>query len=491
MKPSEYASLNAAQQLALLDSGDVSSVELTQAHLGRIDEVNAPINAIVTVDAEGALSRARQSDDARARGELLGPLAGLPMTHKDTHNVAGMRSTNGSLCLKDFVPDTDDLVVARLRASGVVATGKSNVPEFGAGSHTFNEVFGTTTNPYDTSRSAGGSSGGLAAALASGIQPLGEGSDMGGSLRIPASFCNVFGFRPSWGVIPMPSPVNAWAWLGRTGPMARTVGDLELFMNAVAGPTPEVTPGAPDLRGAFGQVPGAQRGGVRGVRGLRVGFTTSLGLPVQPAMQEAVRRAAATFEAMGATVEEASPDLTGAAEVFDATRATDFAAGLGSFVESQRELVKPEVIWNVELGWSLSNRDLLRVRALLTRLQASMREFHRRFDLLISPGAQVVAFDATQRFPAEIEGVASTTYLDWMRSACLLSAAGVPTLAAPAGFDGDGLPTGVQLSGFHYTDAELLAWGKAYEKASGHDAAPISPRLAACDARSLRTLAPA
>lgn len=484
MDAKEYAGLTATEQLGLLDSGEVSSRELTEAHLARIEQVNAPLNAIVVVDEEGALRRAEAADAARAAGTATGGLHGLPMTHKDTHNVAGIRSTNGSLVFKDLVPEEDDLVVARLRAAGVVATGKSNVPEFGAGSHTFNEVFGTTTNPYDTARSAGGSSGGLASAIAAGIQPLGEGSDMGGSLRIPASFCNVFGFRPSWGVIPMPSPVNAWAWLGRTGPMSRSVEDLEAFMRAVAGPDERVIPSAPVNPADFGgEAP-------QDLRGVRVGFTRDfgVGLPIEPEMVAAVERAAAVFESLGATVVEATPDLSEAARVFDHTRATDFAAGLGPLVEKHPELIKPEVQWNVELGWSLSNRDIMQTRAANTRLQAGLRSFYNDFDLYLSPGAALTAFDATLRYPETVNGVEPTTYLDWMRSACLLSAAGLPTLAAPAGFgEASGLPTGVQISAYHYNDPQLLRWAKAYEAASGFDRAPIEPRTVTVDARQVVT----
>jgi amidase len=454
----------ATELVALLARGELSSRELTQAHLERIEQVNPAINSIVTIDAEGAIDRAGAADAAQAAGGPLGPLHGLPMTHKDTHMVAGMRSTNGSPAFAHHVPQEDDLVIARLRAAGVVATGKSNVPEFGAGSHTFNEVFGTTVNPHDTTRSAGGSSGGLAAALAAGIQPLGEGSDMGGSLRIPASFCNVFGFRPSYGVIPMPSPANAWAWLGRTGPMARRVADLELFMSAVAGPAPELQLQAPVDAADFGHAAPDD------LRGVRIGVTRDFGqqVPVEAPMLEALERAAAVLESLGATVEEATIDFTGADEVFGNTRAIDFATGLGGLVESRPEIVKPEIIWNVEKGFALDARALIHTTAAGTRLQAKVRDFFGRHDLLLSPGAQVEPFDATLRYPQQVAGVASETYLDWMRSACLVSATGLPTLAAPAGFTANGLPTGIQLTVFHHRDAQLLRWARVYEAATGY-----------------------
>ncbi|GAA3710533.1 amidase [Zhihengliuella alba] len=455
---------SATELVALLASGALSSRELTQAHLDRIEEVDGAINAVATVDAEGALGRAAEADRRFAASGPAGPLHGLPMTHKDTHRVAGMRSTSGSPVFADHVPERDDLLIARLRAAGVVATGKNNVPEFGAGSHTFNPVFGTTTNPYATTLSAGGSSGGVAAAVAARIQPLGEGSDMGGSLRIPASFCNVFGFRPSLGVVPMPAERNAWAWLGRTGPMARTVRDLELFLRSVAGPAEELQLQAPLEASAFG---GPAPDDLRGVR-VAISRDFGLGIPVEPDMLEALDRAAAVLESLGATVEEACIDLAEADRVFGNTRALDFASGLGSLVDTVPELIKPEVIWNVRKGWALDAREIIETTAAATRLQERVRAFFSGHDLLLTPGAQVVPFDAALRYPERVAGVESETYLDWMRSACVLSATGLPTLAMPAGFNGAGLPTGVQLTAFHYRDAQLLRWARVYEAATGY-----------------------
>ena len=437
----------------------LSSREALESHYRRIDDVNASINAVVTQDRKAAYAAAANADRLSVAGGPLGPLHGLPMTHKDTHNVRGLRSTQGSPVFKDFVPEQDDLIIERLRAAGVVATGKTNVPEFGAGSHTFNEVFGTTTNPYDTSLSAGGSSGGVAAAIAARIQPLGEGSDMGGSLRIPASFCNVVGFRPSYGVIPMPSAANAWAWLGRTGPMAREIDDIALFMSAAAGPSPLVrTPsvlGGADFAGPV----------VGDLRGVRIGWSPDfgIGIPVEPAVLEVLERQLRVFEEAGAIVEQASPDFSEADLVFQRARATDFAAGLGDLVREHRGLVKPEVIWNVELGWSLSAQDLIDAAAARTRLEASVRGFFSDYDVFLSPAAQVLPFDATLRYPGSVAGVASETYLDWMRSACVLSATGLPVLAMPAGFTGEGLPVGFQLAVNHYRDVELLRYAKAFE----------------------------
>lgn len=463
--------LTATELVRLLATREVSSRELTEAHLERIEERNPIINAIVTVDAEYALDAAENADQATLREEARGVLHGLPMTHKDTHMVAGMRSTNGSLVFANHVPDEDDLVIARLRAAGVVATGKSNVPEFGAGSHTFNEVFGITTNPYSPDRSAGGSSGGVAAAVASRIQPLGDGSDMGGSLRIPASFCNVVGFRPSLGVIPMVSPVNAWGWIVRTGPMARTVGDVALFMSAIAGPSEELQMQAPVRADDF------RRPAPDNLRGVRVGFTRDfgLGIPVEQEVLDVFDAQLAVFEQLGAEVEEAMIDFREADRVFANTRALEFAGALGPVVEQHRDLVKPEVIWNVEKGWALDAREILATRAAGTRLQKAVRSYFRDYDLMIAPTAQVLPFDASLRFPQSVRGVASETYLDWMRSACVLSATGLPVIAVPAGFS-SGLPVGIQIAANHNRDADLLGWAACYEAATRH--ADVLPAIA-------------
>lgn len=463
---SDLQTLSARELVTALRRRELSAREALDSHLSRIEQVNPTINAVVTIVAEQAAAAAGEADELAASGAELPPLHGLPMTHKDTHLVAGIRSTNGSPIFADHVPAADDLVVARLRSAGVIATGKNNVPEFGAGSHTFNEVFGTTTNPYAPDRSAGGSSGGLAAAVAVGVQPLGEGSDMGGSLRIPGSFCNVVGLRPSYAVLPMPSPQNNRAWLGRTGPMARTVDDIALFMSAVAGPDPRVVPPAPVTARDFARLADEPVGDLRGVR---VGWSPDfgIGVPVEPEVIEVLTALLGVFEEAGAIVEEAAPDLRLADRVFQATRATDFAAGLGGLVRDHRDLVKPEVTWNVELGWSYSATDLIDVAAARTGLDAAVAHYFGRYDLFLSPTAQVLPFEATLRYPDQVAGVRSETYLDWMRSACVVSATGLPALTLPAGFTTSGLPVGFQLTANHYRDVDLLRWARVFEERTG------------------------
>lgn len=464
--------LSAVELTAAIRNRELSAREALAAHLERIAEVNPVLNAVVTLDAEGAEKLAAQADEVTASGAELPPLHGLPMTHKDTNNTAGMRTTQGSLVLKDFVPDADDLIVARLKAAGVVSTGKSNVPEFGAGSHTFNDLFGTTTNPYAPTLSAGGSSGGVAAVVGSRVQSIGDGSDMGGSLRIPASFCNIVGFRPSQAVIPMPSGHNAYAWLGRTGPMARTVGDIALFMSVTAGSDSRV----PYPQGLD---PAVFRSRLEtDMSGVRIGWSRDfgIGVPVEPEVLDHLERQLAVFEELGAVVEEATPDFRDADLVFGNTRALDFAAGLGTLVEQHGELIKPEVRWNVAKGFALTAQDIIATNAARTRLERSVQEFFGRYDLFASPCAQVLPFDASLRYPQEVAGVRSETYLDWMRSACLLSATGLPVLSVPAGFSSSGLPIGLQLASNHYTDMQLLRWGRAFEQQTGY--AAVVPDLA-------------
>lgn len=466
---------SARELVALMASRELSSRELTAVHLAQIDALNPQINAIVTVDPARAMAEATAADETLVAGEQPGPLHGLPMTHKDTHAVAWMRTTQGSPLFAEHVPEVDDRIIARLRRSGVVSTGKSNVPEFAAGSHTFNEVFGTTVNPFDLSRSAGGSSGGLAAALAARIQPLGEGSDMGGSLRIPASFCNVYGFRPSYGAIPSFPPQHRSAWLARQGPMARGVGDLQLMMRAVSGPADSL----PWVRSVTPR--DFTDEGAETLRGVKIGYTTDFGLagdrggsrvPVEPEAAAAVARAASVLEDLGAVVAEESIDFAGADEVFHVERAFDFVTTLGDTVRRNPERVKPEVLWNTREGFGLDAERMVTANALSASLQDSVQRFFNTYDLLLSPGAQVVPFDATLRYPERVGTTDMSTYLDWMRAASLLSATGLPTLAMPAGFTGSrsllsdvpkGLPTGVQLTAPHYADGALLWWARAYD----------------------------
>lgn len=371
---------------------------------------------------------------------------------------------------ENHVPEHDDLLIARLAAAGVIRTGKTNVPEFGAGSHSFNEVFGTTTNPYDPTRSAGGSSGGVAAVVAARIQPLGDGSDMGGSLRIPAAFCNVFGFRPSHGVIPEEGGPNAYTWLTRSGPIARTVEDLALFLQATAGPA--MLPNASHIPAT------AFRSPLPNLAGVRIGYSFDFGvnLPVEPEIISVLESQLQVFEDAGAKLEEATIDFRDADETFDTFRAFDFATRLGPLLEQHKDTIKHEVIWNTQRGLNLDAAALISAFASRTRLEVAVHKFFSSFDAFLSPATQVLPFDANWRWPHDIAGDHAENYLSWMRSAWLLSATGLPVLAMPGGFSQSGLPVGWQLAAAHHNDVRLLDWAAAYEQASG--TATHAPELA-------------
>ncbi|NKX56872.1 amidase [Arthrobacter mobilis] len=441
---------------------DISAQEALESHLRRIDEINPMINAIVTLDADSAWRRAAEADAQLASGAAVGPLHGVPMTHKDNHLTAGLRTTFGSPILADNVPERDGLIIQRLKSAGVNTTGKSNVPEFAAGSHTFNPVFGTTTNPYDPTRSAGGSSGGAAAAIAAGIQAAGDGSDMGGSLRTPGSFCNLVGYRPSLGRIPMLPAKNPWAWISRQGVLAHDVEDVRYLMRVLAGPDAS-SPSSVPLDGSYAsELPGT-------LDGLRIGWTADfgLGVPVEREVLDVLIPNLSIFEELGARVEPACPDLSDADEVFQTTRAFDFATSYGHLMAEHRYQMKDAVQWNVDKGLSLTSQDFISANQARARLAAAVRDFFSRYDVLLAPAVQVLPFDAAQEYPTNIEGVPMRTYLDWMRAACLISATGLPSLSIPGGFTSSGLPVGLQMVTADQADQLLLRVAHSFEEATG------------------------
>ncbi|HEX2175686.1 MAG TPA: amidase [Nocardioidaceae bacterium] len=445
---------------AAVRRGQVSAREVVEAHLRQIESCNPDVNAIVTVVADRALDAAEAADAQHAAGAPTGRLHGVAVAHKDTHETAGIRTTQGSPVLADRVPKRDELVVERLRAAGAITLGKTNVPEFAAGSHTFNPVFGTTRNPYDTRRSAGGSSGGAAAALACGMTSLADGSDMGGSLRNPASFCNVVGLRPSPGRVPTWPAQLGWATMGVQGPMARSVSDAALMLSVLAGPDAR-SPIALQDPGTDFDVPLE-----RDLRGLRVAWSPDLdgALPVDRDVTEALEPQLRVFSALGCQVEQACPDLTGADEVFRTLRAWQFESALGPLVERHGDRVKDSVVWNVEAGRTLSGRDLARAETLHTQLFHRVRRFFETYDLLVLPVSQVAPFDAELEYPATVAGVPQKNYLDWMRSAYWISATGCPALSVPGGFTADALPVGLQVVGPHRADLQVLQAGYAFEQ---------------------------
>ncbi|MCK2220871.1 amidase [Actinomadura sp. ATCC 31491] len=448
---SELHYLSATELARLIRTRQVSAVEVVRACLDRVEEVNPRVNAIVTLVAEQALDAAKEAD---AR-EPAGPLHGVPVAHKDLVDTAGIRTTYGSPLYADHVPDRDELIVERLRAAGAISIGKTNTPEFGTGSHTVNEVFGATRNPYDLGRSAGGSSGGAAVALATGMVPLADGSDMGGSLRNPASFCNVVGLRPTPGRVPVISDVNAWYTLSVLGPMARTVEDVTLMFGAIAG-FDRRSPYA--IKEVFAPEP------EEGVRGMRVAWSPDLGgLPVDPRTAAVTATAPAVFERLGARVEQVELDLSDAEDAFRTYRAWNYALSFGDL-----DRLGPNTAWNVEQGRKVTGADLARAEQARSRLYQRMAAFFDAYDVLIAPVSQVPPFPVEQPHVGEINGQRMPDYLAWMRSAYWISVLHAPAASVPAGFTPEGLPVGVQIVGAPFADARVLRVARAFEQATGH-----------------------
>jgi amidase len=452
----------------LLRRREVSAREVIAAHMNRIEAVDPAINAIVTRTFESALARAAAADDALARGQPVGLLHGLPVAHKDLADTAGVRTTYGSPLFADHVPERDTLVVQRMADAGAISLGKTNTPEFGAGSHTVNPVFGATRNPYHLGRSAGGSSGGAAAALAARLICLADGSDLGGSLRNPASFCNVVGLRPSPGRVPGWPLDDVADQLGVSGPMARTVADIALLLTVLSGPDPRV-PLALDRPPPAVTDPAAIPALLaRDLSGLRIAWSPDLGLPVEPAVLEALAPARKVLAGLAATVTDATPDLSGADEAFRAFRALRFATFLREPVTEHPDLVGANVTWNVRQGLELTVADLSRATVLRAELAGRITEFFAQADVLACPVSQVAPFDVTLDWVHEINGQPQQTYLDWMASAYLISVTGLPAISVPAGFTADGLPVGLQLVGRRRGDWDLLAVAHAFEAATGY-----------------------
>jgi amidase len=452
----------AREQASAVRSGDISARELLELHLDRIAERNPQLNAIVSLDEERARVGADEADRMLASGAEVGPLHGLPFAFKDTHAVAGWRTTYGSPLYADHVPDADELLVERVRRAGVVVIGKTNVPEFAAGSHTFNTVFGTTLNPVDPTRSAGGSSGGAACALASGMVPLADGSDMGGSLRNPASFCGVVGLRPSLGRVPEWPLYNQWETTSVGGPMARNVGDLALLLSVMAGPDPR----APQALGDPGSTFAPPLSG--SLAGLRVALSTDLGgaFEVDDEVAGVVSSSAAVFSGAGASVSDAHPDLAEADDTFRTLRAWHLQAKLGARLTAQPESFKRSLADNIRLGETLSGTDVARAYTQRTALSERMRHFFTSYDVLVLPVSQVPPFPADQEYPSAINGRPMETYLDWMRAAYLITVTGCPAISVPAGHTRDGLPVGIQIVAPHGADRRLLEIAAAFEAAT-------------------------
>ncbi len=445
--------LSATELAARLRAREIGALELVDASIERIERLDPLINAIPTRTFERARAEAAAADAAMSRGESLGPLHGLPIAFKDLQETAGIRTTKGSPLLADWIPDADSVTVASLRAAGAICVGKSNVPEFGAGSQTYNPVFGPTRNPYDPSRTPGGSSGGSAAALATGMIAIADGSDYGGSLRNPASFCNVVGFRPSLGLVPQDPSAGRAPGLSVVGPLGRTVADVALVLGAMIGRSVDSTP------------PGDAE-----LRRTRVALAPAFaGLPFDPSVRQAFAEVPAVVEAMGCQADEAEPPMEGADEAFMATRHASFGDEIRAIAGDEPEclaLIKPEVRWHVEESRRIGPVELEAAERARARICDAFESFMRGFDILVLPVSQVLPFAVEETWPREIDGTAMPTYLDWMRSCWYISLTGAPAASVPAAFVA-GLPVGVQIVGRPGGDRTVLRFAAAFEAASG------------------------
>jgi amidase len=457
--------LPASELLELMRAGELSSVEVVGAHLERIAELNPTLNAIVTFAPEQALEQAELADRARAADPAaVGALHGLPTGIKDLVDTAGMRTTYGSRIFRDNVPVKDAAIVTRLKDAGAIVVGKTNTPEFGAGSHTFNAVFGVTRNPYDPARSAGGSSGGAASALASGMLPLADGSDLGGSLRNPASFCNVVGLRPSPGRVSTLPSSDVWDPMSVSGPMGRCVEDLALALDVVAGTDPRypLTLGDEDPGRSF-------RAALAGdVKGLRLAWSTDLGgLPVEAEVLEVLASQRTVFEDLGCVVEDAEPDLSGADEAFDVLRALGFVVAHHEKLVEHRELLKNTVVWNIEQGLALTPQRIAAAVSARSAIVARALRFFERFDALVAPVSQVLPFPVEVDWVREIEREPMEHYVAWQRTCSRITVTAHPAIAVPGGFTSGGLPVGLQIVGRYRGERDLLRLAQAFESATG------------------------
>jgi amidase len=455
---SDLVRRSAVDLASMIANRELSSRELLDACLARIEVVNPQLNAIVTLVPEMAYEWADAADRAVSDGDGLGALHGLPVAHKDLALTAGIRTTMGSPLLADFVPKEDALIVERLRAAGAVTIGKTNTPELGAGSQTFNPVFGATRNPYDLGRTCGGSSGGAAVALAANMLPIADGSDMGGSLRNPASFCNVVGLRPSFGRVPSWPNSTPCSGLGTSGVMARTVADLALQLQAVAGPDPRVPISLHDAGSIFAAPLDVDLGAVR------IAWTPDLGLPVDAAVREALAFVPGRLEELGCVVTEAMPDLTGAREIFHTLRAWHFEISGGPLYDRAPDRVKDTVRWNIEEARRRSLVDHARAEVGRAELVERVRGFFERFDVLALPTSQVIPFDVELDWPRTVGGETMETYIDWMRTCTDITLTGCPAISMPAAFSADGLPVGVQFVGRPSDDLGLLRFARLWER---------------------------
>lgn len=467
----ELVDSSAADLVTLMKRGEASVVEVLEAHLARIDETNDQVNAIVALDPDRALDAAKKLDAALTRDrEDLPPLYGLPIAHKDTLPVAGWVSTSGTTVHAKRVPNVDHIIVEREHRAGAVTIGRTNVPELGLGSHTFNPVYGQTHNPWNLARSAGGSSGGAASALTARMLPIADGSDTGGSLRTPASFCNVVGLRPTVGTVPSWPDPAPWSRLSVKGPLARNVRDLHLLLSVQAGEDSRFPAGRHLDLGPLD--PSAT------FRGVHASWSTDLGLglPVETEVRERLVSVVEAIASEGVTISEDIPDFSGAPHAFGVLRAWQMEATLGPLVDTHREEIGASVIWNVELGRQLSGPEIGRAELHSAVISERMRQFFAEYDFLLCPVVQVAPFDGQLDYPHEVAGVQMHDYLEWMTLPSTITMTGCPAISLPATFTAQGLPVGIQIVGAPGSEQRLLEFAAAIEEIV--DVADLVPPLA-------------
>jgi amidase len=459
----ELCDLTAVDLAGRIRRKEVSARDVMAAHLARIERVNPKINAIVTLVADRAMADAAKADEKQARGEVLGPLHGLPVAHKDLVNTAGIRTTLGSPLYRDNVPTTDALIVKRIKAAGAITVGKTNTPEFGAGSNTFNPVFGATVNPYNTKKTVGGSSGGAAAALRCGMVPIADGSDTGGSLRNPAAFTNVVGFRPSPGRVP--DEDGSWSPLSTAGPMARTVGDVALFLSAIAGHH-AADPLSIEQDPAQFRAPLA-----RDFKGVRVAWFKNLGgIPFESEVFRVVNGNRQAFVDLGCVVEEAEPDFGGVDEAFPILRHLSYHSRFAKLARENPSMFKRTVKWEIAEAERQTSADVARASARQAQMSIDVARFFEVYDYFVLPVTQVEPFDVTTEYPTSVAGVQMPTYIDWMRSCWYVTFMACPAISVPAGFTASGLPVGLQIVGRRRGDWSVLQIAHAFEQATKHGA---------------------
>lgn len=467
---SELTAMTAQALAGLLRGREVSATEVVTAHLRRIEDRNSGVNAICTSSADSALEEAARADEAHLTEEDLPALHGVPIVHKDLLDTAGLRTTYGSEAFATNIPGEDALIVSRCRQAGAIILGKSNTPQFGTGGHTENRLFGVTRNPWDLRLSVGGSSGGSAAALAAGMTPLATGTDMAGSLRIPASFCNVVGMRPSAGRIPYLPTSAAWFPYVVAGPMARTVADVALLLSVVAGPDSR----APiSLESHLTNLPIELN---LHLPSQRVAWAPSISeLPVAQEVRSVLDRVLPTVIDSGARVDRREPDLDGADEVFLTWRSWYYASQFGHLYRDRSEVLDDATVANIEAGLELTGAELGRAEELRSLLHRRVADFFDEWDFLLMPSTPVGAFPADQWRPDQLDGEEYSTHLSWMRHLYYVSATCLPALSLPAGFTDDGKPVGIQIVAGPRQDVKLLQFASELEARLGHSAGRVAP----------------